>query len=94
MYSTLCHNGHAIPIGFCLYLPQSWVDDEQRCQEAGVPDEFIEFHRKQDLAAQLVIEARVHGAQFEWVGTDAFYSEAWVNIKPENGAAGITTWPW
>ena len=75
VYSTLCHGEHAVPIGFRLYLPQSWVDDKQRCQEAGVPDEFIEFHRKQDLAVQLVIEARVHGAQFEWVSTDAFYSK-------------------
>ena len=75
VYSTLCHGQHAIPIGFRLYLPRSWVDDEQRCREAGVPDEFIEFHRKPDLAVQLVIEARVYGAQFEWVSTDAFYSK-------------------
>lgn len=75
VYSTLCYGQHAIPIGFRLYLPQSWVADEQRCREAGVPDEFIGFHRKPDLAVQLVIEARVYGARFEWVRTDAFYSK-------------------
>ena len=75
VYSTLCHGEHAVPIGFRLFLPQTWVDDPQRCRQAGVPDEYIEFHRKHDLALQLVIEARVNGVQFEWIGADAFYGK-------------------
>ncbi|WP_394708021.1 transposase [uncultured Desulfosarcina sp.] len=38
VYSTLCHGQHATPIGLRLYLPQSWVDDEQHCRESGVPN--------------------------------------------------------
>jgi SRSO17 transposase len=75
VYSTLCHGEHAVPIGFRLFLTQTWVDDPQRCRQAGVPDEYIEFHRKHDLALQLVIEARVNGVQFEWIGADSFYGK-------------------
>lgn len=37
--------------------------------------EFIEYQRKQDLALQLVIAARIRGAEFGWIGCDAFYGE-------------------
>jgi SRSO17 transposase len=73
VYSVLCHSGHVAPIGYRLFLPQCWADDEQRCKNAGIPDEFIEFQSKPELAAQLVIEARGQGAEFEWVGADALY---------------------
>jgi len=73
VYSILCRGEHAVPIGYRLFLPQGWIDDPARCKRAGVPDEFIEFQSKPDLAAQLVIEARGYGAQFEWASTDALY---------------------
>jgi len=75
VYSTLCRGEHAVLIGSRLYLPHKWVDDKQRCQKAGIPDDLIEFHRKQDLALQLVIEARIFGVQFEWIGADSFYGK-------------------
>jgi SRSO17 transposase len=73
VYSILSRGEHAVPIGFRLILPQCWIDDPQRCKRADVPDEFIEFQSKPDLAAQLVIEVRGYGAAFEWVSTDALY---------------------
>jgi SRSO17 transposase len=73
VYSILCRGEHAVPIGFRLFLPQCWIDDEERCKSAGIPDEFIEFQSKPEHAVQLVIEARGNGADFEWVSTDALY---------------------
>jgi SRSO17 transposase len=55
VYSVLCHGEHVAPIGYRLFLPQCWIDDEERCK----------------LAVQLVIEARGQGAGFQWVGADA-----------------------
>ncbi len=55
VYSVLGFQNHAAPIGNRLYLPEAWVNDEKRCIEAGIPREHIEFHRKHDLALQLVI---------------------------------------
>jgi SRSO17 transposase len=56
-----------------LYLPKSWTDDKERCLRAGIPDEFIVYQRKEDLAIQAVLSARMRGAEFEWVGCDALY---------------------
>jgi SRSO17 transposase len=75
VYSTLCRGEHFAPIGFRLYLPECWVGDKVRCDEAGIPDEFVEFFTKPELAIQLVIEARTLGVQFEWVRTDSLYGK-------------------
>jgi len=75
VFSTLCCGEHYAPIGFRLYLPQCWVDDENRCKEAGIPDESIEFFTKPELAIQLVIEARMLGVEFEWISVDSFYGK-------------------
>jgi len=75
VYSTLCRGENATLIGTRLFLPQAWVDDKKRCEKAGIPDEFIEFQHKQELALQLIIEARIFGVQFEWVGVDSFYGK-------------------
>lgn len=75
VFSVLGFKEHAVPIGNRLFLPKAWVNDEKRCLEAGVPQEHIEFHRKHDFALQLVIQARIQGVQFGWVGADSFYGE-------------------
>jgi len=75
VFSVLGNKEHVAPIGCRLYLPENWVNDKQRCLEAGVPEEDIEFYRKQDLALQLVIQARAQGIDFGWVGGDSFYGK-------------------
>jgi SRSO17 transposase len=75
VYSVLGFQDHATPIGNRLFLPEAWINDEKRCIEAGIPQEHIEFHRKHDLALQLVIQARVQGVAFSWVGADGLYGE-------------------
>ena len=75
VFSVLGNKEHVAPIGCRLYLPENWVNDKQRCLEAGVPEEDIEFYRKQDLALQLVIQARAQGVEFGWVGGDSFYGK-------------------
>ncbi len=75
VFTVLSHNEDVVPIGYRLYLPKAWTDDEKRCLEAGIPQENIEFHRKHDLALQLVIQARIQGVEFSWVGADGLYGE-------------------
>ena len=75
VFSVLGYKEHIAPVGFRLYLPESWVNDKPRCLEAGVPEEDIEFYRKQELALQLVIQARAQGVAFNWVGGDSFYGK-------------------
>ena len=75
VFTVLGFKEHAVPVGYRLFLPKSWVNDEKRCLEAGIPHEHIEFHRKHDLALQLVIQARIQGVEFQWVGADSLYGE-------------------
>ena len=75
VFSVLGFKDHAVPIGHRLFLPEAWINDEKRCLEAGIPQEHIEFHRKHDLALQLVIQARLQSVDFGWVGADGFYGE-------------------
>jgi len=42
---------------------------------AFVDNRVLEFHRKHDLALQLVIQARLQGVNFQWVGADGLYGE-------------------
>ncbi len=75
VFSALGYREHATPVGFKLYLPEDWTDDQKKCETAGIPDESVVFYSKHDLAFQLVLEARRQGIQFAWVGADGFYGE-------------------
>ena len=64
--------GHAL-IDRALYLPRSWVDDPDRCTDAGIPANKQYFATKPTLAAALItraVEAKVPAA---WVAGDEVY---------------------
>jgi SRSO17 transposase len=63
--------GHTL-IDCELYLPQDWIDDRERCHEAGIPD-TVGFQTKCELA-RLMVE-RVYQAQIpiSWVVADTVY---------------------
>jgi len=75
VFAVLGFKEHAVPIGYRLFLPKAWINDEKRCLEAGIPREHIEYYRKHDLALQLVIQARTQRVDFSWVGADSLYGE-------------------
>lgn len=65
------HLGHTL-IDCELYLPADWIDDRERCREAGVPDS-VGFQTKCELARLMVeriYEARIPIA---WVVADTVY---------------------
>ena len=70
--------GTSQPLGWRLFLPESWADDPARCQRAGVPPGLV-HHSKQDLAlglldqalgwqspAGIVLADEAYGGAFEW----------------------------
>jgi SRSO17 transposase len=63
--------GHAL-IDRALYLPQEWMEDEQRCQEAGVP-EVVRFATKPQLAQRMLARAWHQGVTAAWVTGDTVY---------------------
>jgi len=67
-------HGHAL-IDRELYLPQSWIDDPQRCRAAGIPD-GVEFATKPRQAQAMIARAIAAGVPFAWFTADEVYGQA------------------
>lgn len=69
--------GYASPKGRAgidraLYLPRQWADDQERREEAGVP-ETVAFHTKPWLALDMIERALDAGVPARWVVGDSVY---------------------
>jgi SRSO17 transposase len=62
---------HAL-IDRALYLPQEWIDDHERCREAGVPA-TVRFATKPQLAQRMLARAWHQGVRSAWVTGDTVY---------------------
>ena len=58
-----------------LYLPESWIGDQERRAEAGIPKE-VEFHKKWQSALEMIDEVRGWGLADRIVVADAGYGDA------------------
>ena len=65
--SYVTQRGHAL-IDRDLYVPEDWIDDWQRCQEAGIPD-TVQFRPKWELALSMLKRARRAGSGFPMGGS-------------------------
>lgn len=72
--SYVTPRGHAL-IDRDLYVPQDWLTDRQRCQQAGIA-ESLAFAPKWELALHLLERAVKAGVRFEWVVADSVYGQA------------------
>jgi SRSO17 transposase len=63
--------GHAV-IDRELYLPRCWIDDPERLQAAGVPDQ-VGFATKPALASQMLARTLDAGVPAAWVTGDEVY---------------------
>lgn len=72
MYLTYAGNkGHAL-IDRELYLPRSWIDDQERREQAGVPED-VEFPTKPALAGEMITRPLDAGVPAAWVAGDEVY---------------------
>src|SRR5258705_9792533 len=55
-----------------LYLPQSWTQDQERRNVAGIPDS-VEYAPKTELARQMIERVKALEIPFAWVAADALY---------------------
>ena len=76
VYATLCNGKRTALVDARLYMPKEWINDPQRCREAGVPEEEIVFRTKDQLALEIIKHARQKGLKFGWVGADAGYGKS------------------
>jgi len=57
-----------------LYLPQSWDQDRDRCQRAGIPDE-ITYRPNWNIAIEQVKRTMAQGLRFDYVTYDEEYGK-------------------
>jgi len=62
-------------IDFRLYLPENWVEDKERCLNAKIPPEMIQFQTKHDLGLEMIDNAIKEKIPFSYVAMDGFYGE-------------------
>lgn len=55
-----------------LYIPKEWFEDENRCKQAGIPQE-VTFKTKPQLAQIMLERAFNHGIRPSWVVGDEVY---------------------
>jgi len=66
-------NHHAsLPIGYRMYLPEEWVNDQERRKKAGVPTD-VTFQTKPEIALDLLKQACNAGVPRGMVLADAGY---------------------
>src|SRR5258708_25263210 len=76
------HLGYAAEPFHCLldgelFLPKSWSEDRERCQEAGIPEGMV-YRPKTEIALELYDRARGNGVHFAWLT----FAE-WYRVKPQ-----------
>ena len=69
VYATVL--GHAF-VDRELYLPQSWLEDRQRCRRAGIPDD-VSFATKPQLAQHMLNRVLGSDLPVKWVTADSVY---------------------
>jgi SRSO17 transposase len=77
-----------------LYLPQSWMADRERCQQAGVPAE-VDFATKPALAQAMLQRALEADVPVRWVTADSIYGDhrplrSWLESLPLAYVLGIS----
>ena len=75
VHASLSNEKFCTLVGTELFLPQAWIDDIERCQEAGIPIFDQEFQTKLELALKLVKRAIETGVEFDFIGGDGLYGQ-------------------
>lgn len=74
VFASLCNGeDRSGIIDYRLFLPDEWINDPQRCKQAGIPDEHIVKKTKIDHAYDMIVSAIARGIIFDWIAADAFY---------------------
>ncbi len=73
VYASLVNEKYATIINQRLFLTQTWTDDVERCEKAGIPQEYRSYKTKQNLALDMLEQDIARGVKFDWIGGDGFY---------------------
>jgi len=71
-----------------IFLPEEWIEDHERREEAGVPEGVV-FCSKPKLALEMVQTALSEQIPFRWVGGDSVYGDSPTFVQ---GVRGLGKW--
>ena len=72
VHTSLANAKYCTLVGTKLFLPQAWIDDKDRCKEAGIPQGQT-YKTKPELALELVKQAIDAGVEFDFIAGDGLY---------------------
>ena len=95
VYASLCDGSTSSIIDYRLFLPKEWIDDTNRCEKAGIPEDKRVYRTKIELAIEMVDAAVSRGIQFGYVAADAFYGRdsKFLNALSERGLLFVADIP-
>ena len=70
---TLARDEVPVPVGLRLFLPESWIGDQERMAKAGVPDGMRTSRTKPEIALAEIDRLTAVGVRFGTVLADAGY---------------------
>ena len=73
VYASLVNGIYATIINECLFLPKSWTDHVDRCEDVGIPKAAMIFKTKPELALEMIKQDIERGVKFDWIGGDGLY---------------------
>ena len=76
VFAALAKGDRVSLIDARLYLPDEWLNAEDRLEKAGVPEMVREKKSKVALAREMIFAARENGVQFSHVCFDGLYGNA------------------
>lgn len=87
VFACLSNGDFASMVDARLYLPKDWCNNNDRCKEAGIPEEDRVFKTKLELASDIINHQKKLGTSFDFVSADGYYGNdpAFANIIDEMG---------
>lgn len=76
VYLSMVNDNRAALVDECLFIPEKWIQDKQRCKEAGIPKEHMQFKTKPELALEMIDQKISEGIEFDWIGGDGLYGHS------------------
>jgi SRSO17 transposase len=73
VFACLGRGDKAAVVDFRLFLPEAWVQDAARCDQAKIPEAERRHCSKLTLALEMVASAQARGVEFDWVLADSAY---------------------
>lgn len=73
VYVSLVNGTSSSIINERIFLPKSWTENIERCEEAKIPKEYRTYKTKPELALDMIKQDIDRGVSFDWIGGDGLY---------------------